>query len=234
MRKISQKGFASVETALVVIILIILSGTGWYVWHSKQAADKTLNDAGKSQPATQQAGKVTSFAACKSATGSKIQETFPEKCITKDGRIFTDTSPVNEQKYFTIKEWGVRAPYTDSLTLSYQLDTNGNAYFSAKQMDDLVADTNVSCTDFAGAITRYGATQVIDDGSDTTAAKAAQTNSSYIHVRNYYYLFTHSQALCSGTLPATLSKDKQDELAALLSQANNDVKNITAHLQASP
>ncbi|HVS58961.1 MAG TPA: hypothetical protein VHD60_04500 [Candidatus Saccharimonadales bacterium] len=41
----SEHGFAAVETILIIIILAIIGLTGWYVWHSKQNADKTLNTA---------------------------------------------------------------------------------------------------------------------------------------------------------------------------------------------
>lgn len=48
--KHQQKGFAVLETLLIVIILAIIGGTGYFVWHSRQNTDKTLGNAAKSQP----------------------------------------------------------------------------------------------------------------------------------------------------------------------------------------
>ena len=48
MKQVRNQGFAIVETLLVVIILGLIGFTGWYVWHSKNAADKTLNTTNSS------------------------------------------------------------------------------------------------------------------------------------------------------------------------------------------
>lgn len=39
----NQKGFSIVEGLLILIIIGLIGGTGWYVWHSKQTADKTYS-----------------------------------------------------------------------------------------------------------------------------------------------------------------------------------------------
>jgi uncharacterized protein (UPF0333 family) len=41
----TQKGFAALESLLILIIIAIIGGTGYYVWHSKQQTDKTLSGA---------------------------------------------------------------------------------------------------------------------------------------------------------------------------------------------
>jgi len=43
-----QSGFSAVEGLLILIILGLVSFTGWYVWHSKQSTDKTYTNAAKS------------------------------------------------------------------------------------------------------------------------------------------------------------------------------------------
>jgi hypothetical protein len=52
MKRTNQKGFAVVEALLVVIVLGIIGGTGYYVWHSKQTADKAYSAATKSLTTT--------------------------------------------------------------------------------------------------------------------------------------------------------------------------------------
>lgn len=58
-RPTNQNGFAIIEALLIIIILSMLGGTGYYVWHSKQAADKTLNTASKTAQSTPSATKAT-------------------------------------------------------------------------------------------------------------------------------------------------------------------------------
>lgn len=43
-----QRGFSVVEGFLVLVIIGLVAFIGWYVWHSKNATDKTLSSANKS------------------------------------------------------------------------------------------------------------------------------------------------------------------------------------------
>src|SRR5262249_53344198 len=45
-----QKGFGAVEALLILVIIGMLGFTGWYVWHAKQTADKTLSADNSSTP----------------------------------------------------------------------------------------------------------------------------------------------------------------------------------------
>lgn len=47
MKSLNQKGFAAVETLLVVVILAALLGVGYYVWHANQQTRATLDAASK-------------------------------------------------------------------------------------------------------------------------------------------------------------------------------------------
>ena len=40
-----QKGFTTVELVLVVVVVALVAFVGWYVWHTKQASDKSLDQA---------------------------------------------------------------------------------------------------------------------------------------------------------------------------------------------
>ena len=48
MLQYKQSGFAAIETLLIVAILAIIGGTGYFVWHAKQNADASLKNAAKS------------------------------------------------------------------------------------------------------------------------------------------------------------------------------------------
>ncbi len=43
----NQSGVGAIEALLILVIIVLLGGTGWYVWHSKKQTDKTLNTANK-------------------------------------------------------------------------------------------------------------------------------------------------------------------------------------------
>ena len=45
---INQKGFTVIEGLLVFVIVAIIGGTGYYVYHSNKQADKNLKNASSS------------------------------------------------------------------------------------------------------------------------------------------------------------------------------------------
>jgi Tfp pilus assembly protein PilV len=116
----NQQGFSVVEGLLILVIVGILGFTGWFVWHARQTADKTLSSADKSAGGTIKATKINSFEACKKASGSKMLETYPEQCVAKDGKTFTD--PGQSLKYISIKEWGVKLALPDADKVTYKID----------------------------------------------------------------------------------------------------------------
>ena len=255
----NQKGFAVIETLVVVTIIALVGFVGWYVVRSHE--NRTSRAA------------TASFTDCKKASGSRLLLTYPEMCITKSGEKITEpvtdpathgiiditsfgdcalaggtiesnyprTCEVHGQKYsepvFTIKEWKVGAPYSEphaddgSVALNYAINAHGDAEFSDKRLDDLVVGTGMSCKGFAGTIARYSKDQKIY--GNTTAAEAAKTNSSMVFVDGYYYQFIHAQAACSGPNPSPLSPSKQAQLETLLSQDNDTVKAIVTNLQTT-
>jgi hypothetical protein len=41
------KGFSTIEGLLILVIVLILGGVGWYVWHSTKSTNEILNNAEK-------------------------------------------------------------------------------------------------------------------------------------------------------------------------------------------
>jgi hypothetical protein len=104
--------------ALAIIGLIFVVWLGWI------------------RPAQREAS-ITSFALCQTA-GNAIQESYPEVCLTKDGRRFVNPAQAQahdankdgpgklvpptdpNQLYLSIDEWGVRVPLTvETFDLAY-------------------------------------------------------------------------------------------------------------------
>ena len=84
----TQKGFASLESLLILIIVVMISLTGYFVWHAKSQANKTLDDTlssgqsiashnPKKTPAASSAGKnattnLINYGTTPSQTGVEI------------------------------------------------------------------------------------------------------------------------------------------------------------------
>jgi len=98
MKKFSkQSGFAFVEILLIFIILGIVGFTGWYVWHSKQNANKSYNSSSASSQE-------------KAKPSSKKKSPAPPP-----------------QQYLVIKEWGVKIPLTTSIEKARYTISNTSA-----------------------------------------------------------------------------------------------------------
>jgi len=49
-KRYNNSGFSAVEALLILVVVGILGFTGWFVYHSKQAADKTLTNTNSTVP----------------------------------------------------------------------------------------------------------------------------------------------------------------------------------------
>jgi hypothetical protein len=190
MKKLTSQGFTAFEAILIVVILAIIAGTGFYVYHANKKASDTLNTASKAQ----------SEPSVHKNTGTKLS--------------------ASSQGFFTIKEWGVRAPYTGSDTFSYGLEDGGQ---SATVLSKKVTASDSACTTYgAGQIGQYLATDSAGtDDSDLTVAQDAKDHPGlYTKVGENYYRFFHDQAGC---------KDINVQ-----NEANQTVKALVSKLEAVP
>ena len=166
-QKTNQTGFAAVEAVLIVVILAILGGTGWFVWHSKQATDASLTNTANSQPG-----------------------------IAKKPAAPTSTKPVSStataQKYLVIKEWGVRMKLTDNLKDAYYVikpDTSSSAFLSLQSLTAVApecAPDKIS----VGVLFRQTTAE-----HDTTVSEQTAPYGD-VRIGNYYYGYVGAQAGC--------------------------------------
>jgi type II secretory pathway pseudopilin PulG len=116
--KKTQRGFSAVEALLLVIIIGMLVGVGWYVWHSQKQVDKTYSQTANSS-VSPKSKKSTNSAALDS-----------------------------NSNYFVIKEWGVKLPVTDSSDkYYYKIDKNDSTFINvySQNADGVVGPKGVSC-----------------------------------------------------------------------------------------
>jgi hypothetical protein len=123
------------------------------------------------------------------------------------------------QQYLTIKEWGVKLPYSGSDTFTYQLkpgtDSDGVQIISQNLSE------TYGCKNYgAGSLARYmSGDAVVDPSGDTAAQLYAAHSGTIVKLDNYYYLFVHDQAQCN------------DAAVKLQSTANDTIKSGLQKIQ---
>lgn len=131
---IDEKGFTLIEGLLIFVIVIIVGGTGYYIYHSSKQADKNL----------QSTSTDTKFNKKKSKTADRV---------TQD--------EVNLD-YIVIKEWGVKVKVRDANKVSVQVanepgdsptgkvDGSANPVFKSGVLQDQSCTPGVSLYRSAG------------------------------------------------------------------------------------
>lgn len=208
-RKIlNQKGFTAIEAILILVIIAVIGGTGYYVYHANKKTNDTLDAAGKSSQSSPAQRKTTTS---KGSTSSA-----------------KTTSPATSQNYVTIKEWGVRAPYSGAYHLTYSIKNDGGDEQFATFTSAELASADSQCASFGGGgISRLTAADTTTEanGSDVSVAQAARDNPAlYQRVGAYYYTFVHDNGACS----------EQQSTGSLQSQTNDAVKALVSKLEVIP
>jgi len=212
----AEKKKAKFITMGLVLLALVAAGIGytvWFAYHSSQLADASLQSANKiASEAAPKVIPITTFEACKKASGSILLQSYPEQCVTKAGKTFTD---IGSKKELIIKEWGVKVAYTSVDTFSSKVIAPGN-------IADIVSNNlakQYGCTVFgAGILNReLGiARNGMDNSGETIAQSYAKSPTLFTKVGNYYYRFVHDQAACSKTITVTAQNQANDFVKALV------------------
>jgi hypothetical protein len=64
----NETGFSAIEAILILVIIALLVFVGWFVWHSKQTANKTLASATQATTVSKQQAKTGSTSSTKATT----------------------------------------------------------------------------------------------------------------------------------------------------------------------
>jgi Tfp pilus assembly protein PilV len=168
MKKNSQKGFTVVEAMLIVIIVGMLGGVGYYVWHSQQQVDKTYSQTANSSVEPKLKGSTSATSPGSSNAG-----------------------------YFVIKEWGIRAKNTYSITPEYKVQSNSGGTWAEVSSKELVAIDPTGCSlgsNVAGAIYQAKPTDHYYAGQPGSRPVQEEVNTGVlknraVKVGNYYYWY---------------------------------------------
>jgi cytoskeletal protein RodZ len=217
----NQAGFAHLEKLLLGVIVLIIVGVGWYVWHSVSQANKNLNNAGNSSTVASSKKKTTSspISSTQSKASTINPSSIPASIVSNNPAYVTET-PTAVNNFITINEWNVKFKQNGTITIMYAHDVNDKsahaAFFTSSQ---LLAKNNACKVEIypAGYIVRFKSDENVADakGSDSgKAAKdyvAANPNDSYKQIGDYYYFYRGPVAKCSQLKEL---QDLQDQTAA--------------------
>jgi hypothetical protein len=172
--KRNQNGFSATEALLIVIIVGMLGGVGWYVWHSQKQVDKTYSQTANSSVAPKD-----------TTTPSK---STTKNLVIKEWGVQGKYSGLVNLQYKT--DTSVTAPQSAAFTSTGL----------ANSKDKTCSEENSA----GGVVSRYKSTEhylVGDSGEDSgqTAAAYASTlkKGQYGQVGDYYYFYTGIQGVCS-------------------------------------
>jgi len=186
--KINQKGFAALEALLIVVIVAIIAGTGYYIYHANKNTSSTYNAASKSA-----ASNPTS-----QANGGK------------GGKSGPDTGPAKTEA-FLIYQWKIDAviptPPEQAALIQYKITSNGQQTYANFTTQELI-DLDKQCTADnapAGTVFQAKGTDPFYNSDGTTSGQTVQQAiasgqyTPYKQVGNYYYWYQPSPTPCDTT-----------------------------------
>lgn len=191
-----QVGSGVMAVLLAIAVALVLSGSAYLLYHShhKKSPENTSTVTDQSTKPTQKSDSTT---------------TKPSTPATT---------------YFTIKEWGIQAPYSGS-DLTYSADSANThmMWINSRQLgSDSSACKITTDSGNAGIIGRYLPTDTLPGPAQETAQQYfsqafSASNSGESHfakIGSYYYLYMPPQDNCSTN--TTLENQVQDEIGNLV------------------
>jgi type II secretory pathway pseudopilin PulG len=147
--KKSQDGFSAVEGLLIAVIVGMLGGVGWYVWHSQQQADETYSQTANST-ATPKTKKTSS-----STTNKDLKYLEVKEWSVK----FSLSSNVEDAVYRTSTiDPGFAFLSTNSLKgTSCDVNNNGGGYYLRFQAGQINSESKKYYADEYPDATHLGA-----------------------------------------------------------------------------
>lgn len=175
LKTLNQKGFSAIEALLILILVGIISGTGYYVYSANRKSNDNLESANNV---------------------SRSSSNVNKKDKTGDNK--------SKQSYLTIKEWHVRGVLSVNITPLYAIKSSGPetwAQLSSQQLVDLDPSCDVA-SQAGGIIARGKTADTFYSPSGESLGTVGQmieegTLVSYKKVGDYYYWIEQSQSLCS-------------------------------------
>lgn len=172
MKKLDTWGFSIVEVILIVVIIGLLGGIGYYVYSSQKKTNTALDSAAKSQGEPQKTEKKTTPVSS------------------------TKTDP--NTGYVVVKDWNVRFKPGDIAKNTYLGEySSASQSYNLRNTDlDKWPDCKTSPMSVAAIIRVKGDPIYTEAGADGTKHYSDLFGGK--SVNGYYYYIQHAQYLCDG------------------------------------
>lgn len=201
MGRLDQRGFTAWEALLIAVVVGVVGFTGFFVWQSQREVNKTYDDAPKAQdpPAYEKNSTQQDFENCKKAEGSRMLETYPEQCITKDGKTYitsalTATQEENSKNYLVISQWGIKLDTTnenDSFLYALGSGLRDESVMIGTSDSEKLGSSCVVAQNGVGGVVRSTTILPAEMGSRPSPLNDEKP------INGYYYYYGHPQARCS-------------------------------------
>jgi hypothetical protein len=193
-KKLNQKGFSAVEAILILVIVALVGGTGYFVYHSNRSANATLNSAIKDNSSASNASIGGKGGAQAAGAAGDTHQAKTEVYLIPEWKLAADVpAPQGCQS-------------ASSCLYDYTIATDSQPVAAKFTSQDLISLDKDNCSaDNApgGMIARALGTDpfYLSDGtqSDKTVAQTLVqgSNKPYKKIGDYYYWYVHAQAACS-------------------------------------
>ena len=190
----TQKGFALVESLLIILILAIIGFGGYYVWNTQKNVDKTSKDA-----------------------VSASQSTHPASSTSNTSQKYLTIKEWGVQSQYSSPVDIIYAIKTDDSGEVWAQLSSSQLTAADSECDATSSLGGIFVRIKAGENLRGPAGQ--DTGQSIEAAISSGILSEYSHVGDYYYFFQTPQANC-GTTQQT-SDLQAETLSAAKAAAKN-------------
>jgi len=191
-----QSGFAALEAILVVVILLIVGGASWFVWHNKvnsphtAVSSKAVQSSSPKLPTTAATNEGSTYYLRIAEWGVKI---VYQQSLQLNYQ-FVDRSDFPEYPFDYVTLSTPRMTYSgcQSSTLgSYIRFKSGDAYYDLNNVKDVVDPT----------VKEY-------------ASKLA--SSDYVIAGDYYYFYRPPQTICNDPILGPVQAQGSAEAKAIL------------------
>ncbi len=114
----SQSGFSALEVVLIIVVVGVIAGAGWFVWHAKQTS---------SGQSSKQSSSQTSQSSNDTENSSDLGE--------------------SSAAYLTVSEWGVKIPLSETTkNVSYTVVDGTHATISVASLNTGCSDSKAAST----------------------------------------------------------------------------------------
>ncbi len=219
-RRQNEQGFTPLILVVLVLVVLVAGFAGWRIVSSLNQPRMSHSNKRDKKPV-----QNVDFENCKRAAGSVVQESYPETCVTKDGRSF-----VNKEQQVSlsgqvidVQEWRIKLTMpSDIKDASYVLENEYTVRLTTatlRSLRDQITDCKSGMQDVVIERARPGE---VRDGQTKTQDQLAGSGVKFGEY--YYYKKPMIEPACIST-----ESPKAEQALAIAGRLNDDLRTATTY-----